>query len=169
MALLDDIKVQLRITTEDFGIVGEIQDLIDAAKADLGLSGVVGDKIIDTDPLIRRAVVTYCKANFGYDNPDADRLQKSYDMLKTHLSLSVDYAWYSVTFTVTSGGNPVDGALITIGNDKLTTNSLGVAVYVLNKSGVDVDYTVIADGYQAIEGSVYVDGDKAVGVVLSAA
>lgn len=166
MALLSDVKTALRIseTTTDFD--GEIQDLIDAAKTDLGLSGVMSEKVIDTDPLIKRAVIVYCKANFGYDNPDAERFHRAYDLLKTHLSLSVDYAWFTITFAVTSGGNQVGGATITIGDDVLTTNSLGVATYTVNESGIDVDYVVTADGYETVEGSVYVDGDKDVEVVL---
>lgn len=87
--LLDDVKTALRVsgTALDF----EVQDLIDAAKADLQLSGVHPSKIIDTDPLIKRAVVVYCKAHFGWDNPEADRFAKSYDMLKQHLTLSTEY------------------------------------------------------------------------------
>jgi len=89
MALLDDVKLALRISSSAFD--SEVQDLIDAAKADLKLSGVDETKLIDTDPLIKRAVVTYVKAHFGFDNPDVDRLQQSYDMLKAHLTLSVEY------------------------------------------------------------------------------
>ena len=87
MALIDDVKLALRVTSIDFDT--EIQDLIDSAKADLQLSGVV--KLDETDPLIKRAITTYCKANFGYDNPEADRFQRSYDLLKMHLALSADY------------------------------------------------------------------------------
>lgn len=169
MALLDDVKSALRITTNDPGIVGEVQDLINAAKSDLGLSGVLSEKVIDTDPLIKRAVITYCKVNFGYDNPDADRLQKSYDLLKTHLSLSVDYAWYTITFTVISGGSPVDGASVTIGDVTKETNSLGVAKFTTAEKEIDFDYTVSLTGYESAEGSVHVDGSKSVGVVLSEA
>jgi hypothetical protein len=69
-----------------------VQDLIDAARADLALSGVSKAKTeLDTDPLITRAIKTYCKAHFGYDNPDATRFQESYVMLKQHLSLAGDY------------------------------------------------------------------------------
>lgn len=89
MAFLDDVKKALRVTVTDFN--GEIGDLISAAKADLSLSGVDVDKVLDSDPLIRRAVITYCKANFGYDNPDADRLTAAYYKLKQHLTLSEDY------------------------------------------------------------------------------
>ncbi|HFK2719152.1 TPA: hypothetical protein ACG1DY_005001, partial [Escherichia coli] len=70
----------------------EVIDLIEAARQDLILSGVSSEKAEDdSDPLIKRAVTTYVKANFGFDNPDAKRLQESYDMLKNHLSLAGDY------------------------------------------------------------------------------
>lgn len=85
--MLEDVKLSLRISTNDFD--AEIQDLIDAAKMDLELSGV--NNLVDTDSLIKRAVTLYCKANFGYDNPDAKRFMDSYVMLKTHLTLSSDY------------------------------------------------------------------------------
>jgi len=88
--LLDDVKTALRFSGTSLDT--EIQDLIDAAKADLQLSGVHPSKIIDTDPLIKRAVVVYCKAHFGWDNPEADRFAQSYTMLKQHLALSAEYA-----------------------------------------------------------------------------
>jgi uncharacterized phage protein (predicted DNA packaging) len=88
--MLDDIKTVLRISNTAFD--GEINDLIEAARHDLMLSGVSSVKVIDdSDPLIKRAVSTYVKSNFGFDNPDADRFQKSYDMLKQHLTLSSEY------------------------------------------------------------------------------
>lgn len=88
--MLNDVKLSLRIINNHFD--GEIQDLIDAARMDLKQSGVSHDKAnSDDDALIKRAITTYCKANFGYDNPDADRFAKSYEMLKQHLSLAGDY------------------------------------------------------------------------------
>jgi hypothetical protein len=86
--LIDEVKPVLRITASDFN--GEIQGLIDAAKVDLRISGI--NNIDETDALIKRAIILYCKANFGYDNPDSDKFQKSYDMLKNHLALSSEYA-----------------------------------------------------------------------------
>lgn len=86
--MLEKVKLNLRITTDAFDI-DEVQELIDSAKADLKLSGVVN--VDESDELIRRAIILYCKANFGYDNPDAERFQKSYEMLKTHLSLCTEY------------------------------------------------------------------------------
>ncbi|MGG3920691.1 head-tail connector protein [Geobacillus thermodenitrificans] len=95
--MLESVKLALRVTVSDFD--EEIQDLIDAAKRDLEIAGVAKDKIVDTDKLIRRAIITYCKANFGYDNPEAERFQQSYDMLKQHLSLSYDYRVVDETAT----------------------------------------------------------------------
>jgi len=87
MPLIDEIKPILRITNDGFN--GEIQGLIDACKVDLKISGI--NNIDEADALIKRAIILYCKTNFGYDNPEADRFQESYDMLKNHLSLSSEY------------------------------------------------------------------------------
>ena len=90
--MLDDVKVALRISPSNVAYDSEILDLIAAARHDLTLSGVSPEKAsATTDPLIRRAVVVYCKANFGWDNSDAEKLQRSYDMLKAHLTLAGDY------------------------------------------------------------------------------
>ena len=45
----------------------------------------------EEDPLIIQAIKTYCKANFGLDNKDSEKYQKSYDLLKQSLSLCGDY------------------------------------------------------------------------------
>lgn len=90
MALIDDVKLALRITNSTFD--REVEDLINAARRDLVLSGVLQTKANDeNDPLIKRAITVYCKAHFGYDNPEAERFQQSYDMLKAHLTLSQEY------------------------------------------------------------------------------
>lgn len=89
MALLDDVKKALRISNAEYNT--EVQDLIDAAKLDLEITGLHKPLILDTDALIKRAITLYCKAHFGYNNPDADRLVQAYNSLKTHLSLSGDY------------------------------------------------------------------------------
>lgn len=82
------VKGALRVTTDAPGIISEIENLINAAKLDLELAGI---KYIEDDPLIKRAIIFYCKGHFGFDNPEADRFLKSYEMLKQHLSLSGDY------------------------------------------------------------------------------
>lgn len=91
--MLDDVKTALRISQSSTAFDMEIQDLIEAARLDLEQSGISSEKAKDdNDPLIKRAIIVYCKANFGYDsNTSAERFHDSYVMLKQHLSLAGDY------------------------------------------------------------------------------
>jgi uncharacterized phage protein (predicted DNA packaging) len=86
--MLESAKNALRLSGNELD--EEVQDLINAAISELQLSGVGLTDI--NDPLIKRAILTYCKANFGWDNPEAERFQKSFESLKNHLSLSVEYS-----------------------------------------------------------------------------
>lgn len=85
--MLEKVKLSLRI--KNFKLDDEITDLIEACKIDLSISGV--RKIEETDPIIQRAIIIYCKANFGLDNTDSEKYQRSYDLLKQSLSLCGDY------------------------------------------------------------------------------
>ena len=86
MDIKGKVKLALRIVTNDFD--EEIEDLIDAACLDMGIAGVVDTDT--TDPLIIRAVITYCKMNFG--QPDEyDLLKKSYDEQKAQLGMATGY------------------------------------------------------------------------------
>lgn len=87
--MLEEIKRNLRI--KNASLDGEVQDLIDGAKQDLILSGVVASKVIDTDPLIKRAVSLYAKSHFGLDNADSEKYMAAFTSLKTHLTLSAEY------------------------------------------------------------------------------
>lgn len=66
----------------------EINDLISAAKKDLKIAGVKCD--LETDPLIVRAIITYCKINFGTPS-DFERLKMSYDEQKAQLQMADGY------------------------------------------------------------------------------
>lgn len=92
MAFIDDVKDALRLsgTAHDT----EVNDLIEAAKADLGLAGVT--ILATTDYLIRQAVKSYCKANFGWDNPERAEYQRQYDLLKMNLMLTKEYGGVGV-------------------------------------------------------------------------
>lgn len=83
--MLEKVKMALRITTDAFN--DELNDLIASALADLHLIGIVG---IETDPLIRRAVITYCRMNFGAPE-DYDKLKASYDEQKAQLQIASRY------------------------------------------------------------------------------
>lgn len=91
--MLEKVKLALRIKVTSLD--SEITDLIEACKIDLSISGI---KVInDTDPLIQRAIIVYCKANFGLDNKESEKYQLSYDMLKQSLALCSDYNTEVVT------------------------------------------------------------------------
>lgn len=85
--MLNKVKLALRITTDDFDT--EINDLILAACADLGIVGVEALSTT-TDALLTRAIVTYCRINFGQPE-DYDRLKKSYDEQKAQLISATGY------------------------------------------------------------------------------
>ncbi len=89
--LLDDVKSALRISASTATFDTEVTDLIEAAKSDLVLTGVDQAKVDAPDSLVKRAITVYCKANFGWNNPDAQLLHESYESLKMHLSMSADY------------------------------------------------------------------------------
>ena len=98
--MLDKVKLALRITTTAFD--NEMNDLIDAALADLGLAGVT--TLTETDPLIIRAVVTYCRIHFGQPD-DYDKLKGSYDEQKAQLMMATGYTdWGNSTNTADTGG-----------------------------------------------------------------
>jgi uncharacterized phage protein (predicted DNA packaging) len=86
---LEKIKLSLRF--DDDSLDDDIQDVIDAAKADLQLSGIVKSKINEDDPLIIRAIKTFCKSEFSTEDKESERYRGSYEMLKNHLTLSLDY------------------------------------------------------------------------------
>ena len=79
MALLDDIKKSLRVTTD--ALDAEVDMLIGAALYDMERVGV-NPALLDADdlenPYVKSAVTAYCKAHFGYDNTEATRFDDTY-------------------------------------------------------------------------------------------
>lgn len=84
--MLEKVKLALRITTNAFD--SELNDLIEAAYDDMGIAGIINTE--NETPLIIRAVITYCRCNFGQPD-DYDRLKESYDEQKKQLSMTSDY------------------------------------------------------------------------------
>lgn len=85
--MLETVKMALRVTTNAFN--SEITGLIAAACADLGIVGVSAETTT-TDPLLTRAIVTYCRLHFGSPE-DYDRLKASYDEQKAQLITATGY------------------------------------------------------------------------------
>ena len=84
--LLSAVKLALRITKDTFN--SELTDLINAALADMGIAGVTNQAT--GEPLVNRAVITYCKLHFGQPD-DPDRLKASYDEQKAQLGMATGY------------------------------------------------------------------------------
>lgn len=88
--MLSEVKSALRVDSNDHD--NEILGLINAAVADLILSGVDTIKAeLMADPLVKIAVILYCRVHFDYDDKAADRLLQSYTMLKSHLTMAAGY------------------------------------------------------------------------------
>lgn len=88
--MLEKVKTALRIKTTAFD--EELRDLIDSAKLDLNVAGVVPGEI---DQLVKTAIITYCKMSFGIPE-DYDRLKRSYDEQKAQLSNATGYTEWTV-------------------------------------------------------------------------
>jgi hypothetical protein len=133
--LFYDVKLALRISNAAYD--EEIDNLILEAKEDLEWVGILPAKIIDTDVLIKRAILTYCKANFGLNNPDSVKLQLSYEAIRNHLAMSIDYIYFTVTIIATEQGT------ITFDGETKESNDAGVAIF-YSKAQDHVEY--ILDG-----------------------
>lgn len=145
MALLDDIKLSLRITNTAYDT--EINDLILQVKADLASVGIIEAKIVETDPIIKRAILVFCRANFGLNNPDSEKLQKCYESIRDHLSMSLDYSYYKVTL------NAGTQELVMFDGEYWQTDDKGIAIFYTRKqnhvpycmNGVDGYIDITAD------------------------
>jgi hypothetical protein len=85
--MLEAVKLAIPISTNAYD--ADLNDLIAAALSDLGIAGVTAAGK-DTDPLVKRAVITYCRKNFGSPD-DYERLARSYDEQKAQLSMASGY------------------------------------------------------------------------------
>lgn len=95
--MLTKVKLALRIVTDAFD--DELNDLIEAAKADLGIAGVIVTTTTSgaTDVIITKAIITYCKLHFGEidDWRVRNSLKASYDEQKAQLSMATGYTTWS--------------------------------------------------------------------------
>lgn len=99
--MLEKVKAALRITSTAFD--ADLEQLIAAALLDLGIAGVTLDTaLVDpdaiTDPLIIRAVITYCGMNrINIEDGQRAWLKASYDEQKAQLGTATGYTdWLGV-------------------------------------------------------------------------
>lgn len=138
--LLEKVKTALRVSGTAFDL--EVQDLIDAAKADLQGVGV---EVIDTDPLHRQAVICFCKARYGYEDPNqADRYWASYEQHKIFLAVRAG---------VNGGGSSEPDApkptLTGIDLSKLDENEIMTMVY--GDEAVQYGFKKTDTGYELVK------------------
>lgn len=82
--MLAAAKLALRLTTTAYD--DEIGRLIDSAYLDMAVAGVPEAE----DALVKTAVITYVRANFGSPS-DYDRLKKAYDEQKAQMQTASGY------------------------------------------------------------------------------
>ena len=85
---LNDVKAALRVTVNNYD--DELTILMKAAQQDLGIAGVVIPQAMD--PIVQRAVITYCKVHFSaLSDGEYSRLKASYDEQKAQLMTATGY------------------------------------------------------------------------------
>jgi hypothetical protein len=91
MAMIDKVKIACRVKTNAYD--SQLTDLIESAKLDLGIAGVIVPAPLDA--LVERAICTYCEMSFGIPE-DYELLKRSYDEQKSQLSNASGYTnWRS--------------------------------------------------------------------------
>ena len=90
--LLAACRSALRIPADYTGYDEEIADLVSAARSAL-VAGGVSDAMAksDDDASVRVALKTYVKANFGMDNPEAERLMRSFGEMLCRMAGSTEH------------------------------------------------------------------------------
>lgn len=97
MALIDDAKTALRVSTDEPDIIGQIQRLIEEAKLDLVRTADVRDDLVQTDEpdaLIKGAILCYCGFVWTSDAAEKAKLKSCYDDYKAKLAMSSAYSTY---------------------------------------------------------------------------
>lgn len=94
MALIDEVKAVLRVTTDNAGINAEIQTYIDSAIFDLTKTADIADFGENPDSLVKTAIFTYVRAMWTRDTSEADKLMASYEINKKTLLMSSAYGTY---------------------------------------------------------------------------
>ena len=73
----------------------------------------------------------------------------------------------AVTFTVTTGGSPVESATVYFNGSSKLTNDSGVAVFTNIAPETNKPYSVTKSGLATVYSSITVDGDESVAVTMS--
>ena len=87
--MLEKVKQALRIDGNDHD--DELQGLILTALAMLREVGILESKLVETDDIVRMAVIQYCKATFGTDPTNSEKFMFLFEEMKKFMSLTQVY------------------------------------------------------------------------------
>lgn len=86
--MLEKVKLALRVATNAYD--SELTALINAARSDLQIAGVVLPSPLDE--VVEQAIKTYCKIHFlDLSDGEFNRLKASYDEQKAQLNTATGY------------------------------------------------------------------------------
>lgn len=91
MALIDEAKTWLRVSTCDADINAQIEMLVESAISDLTNTADVSKTCFegeDIDPLLKNAVMVYVQAYWSDSEDRQAKLMTSYDSIKAKLVMS---------------------------------------------------------------------------------
>lgn len=95
MAILDDTKIALRITTNDAGIDADVTRLINAAVLDLTKTADIAEIDAENcDDFVKTAIITYVKSKWPTYAAQSKDLIASYDLMKASMIMSEAYGTY---------------------------------------------------------------------------
>lgn len=90
MAILDEAKVALRLSTNDSALIAEVQRLIDEAVLDLTRTADIKEINLNSlDAYEKGAIISYCKWKW-YDDA---KFETSYNDYKTKMLMSYAYRY----------------------------------------------------------------------------
>lgn len=84
--LVEEIKKAVRVKSPSAD--GEIRSLIKACIAEMEIAGAFARDL--QDPLVKQAIILYCKGNYGYDDKPEGFLE-AYRSLRDAMALSGEY------------------------------------------------------------------------------
>lgn len=141
-----------------------LQPLVDAAVT-LGTYGTLqtnasGDVIFSN---VLPDSITWTITKAAYNNATGAVVVNGVENVNVAMVLTT----YTVTFNVTDGANPVDGATVALtGYGTQTSNASGVATFINVVPAAAIAWTVSKTGYNTQTGNVDVDGNETVNVTL---
>jgi len=95
LALIDEAKTALRVSTNDAGITAQIAQIIAEAQLDLCRTADISQRAVSApDALIKGAIFCYARYVWAEDKDEKEQLKACYDDYKAKLSMSSAYGTY---------------------------------------------------------------------------